>query len=626
MKNIYSIAAAFLLATSMNGQIHYSENFESLNINTWKNSDLDGDGQKFFLANANAIYPTSNLGSKTLVSYSYNNKVLTPNNLITSTPITLPSGMSNLILKFQVGSYNGEYGSEHYAVYISPTDNPNEVIATTPVKEETLPFAGGMKEVSVDVSSYAGQTVYLSVRHFNVSDMYYLLFDNISIETLQNNNAQLVSGSINKYIAANSQNDLTYSIKNRGANPITSVELNWNDGADHIATVPTNIAVGETVTVVHPTKVSYSTVESKNLNLTINKVNGAADSDPTDNNGTAVTSVASQFTPKIVVLEEGTGTWCGYCPRGMVGLNKVNTDYPNDQISIAIHAGNASEPMRLLEYEVGAAFSGYPGMNVDRVLKGVDPGPNDINSYVTSRKDIPTPVKLSGDYAISGNQLTANVNSQFFINNPNTNFKLAVVVLEDGVKGTTSNYGHVNYYSGGQMGPMGGFENLPSTVPASQMVYDHVARALLGGYSGQPGSVPTAITDGATSSYTFSYTIPATYKADNLHAVVLLIDSDGTILNASKLSKTLAVNDASNLGAKMSIYPNPAKSEFNIKLVDDGMYDVKIYDMTGREVKNLGEIKSSSKKITIPINLTAGKYLVNITKDGVSYTKELLVK
>ncbi|WP_312324171.1 T9SS type A sorting domain-containing protein [Soonwooa sp.] len=80
------------------------------------------------------------------------------------------------------------------------------------------------------------------------------------------------------------------------------------------------------------------------------------------------------------------------------------------------------------------------------------------------------------------------------------------------------------------------------------------------------------------------------------------------------------------MGESTTIYPHPAKSDFNIKLADDGKYSVKIYDMTGREVKNLGEVKSNSKNINVPINLNAGKYLVNITKDGVSFTKDLLVK
>ena len=59
---------------------------------------------------------------------------------------------------------------------------------------------------------------------------------------------------------------------------------------------------------------------------------------------------------------------------------------------------------------------------------------------------------------------------------------MAVVIVEDSVRGTASGYAQANYYSGGGNGPMGGYENLPSTIPASQMTYNHVARVLAGGF------------------------------------------------------------------------------------------------------------------------------------------------
>lgn len=34
---------------------------------------------------------------------------------------------------------------------------------------------------------------------------------------------------------------------------------------------------------------------------------------------------------------------------------------------------------------------------------------------------------------------------------------------------------------------MGGFELLPNPVPAAKMTYNHVARAILGGWAGIPG-------------------------------------------------------------------------------------------------------------------------------------------
>lgn len=625
MKKIYFLAAAFFFANTFDAQVHYSENFESGNGANWKYTDLDGDGRNFAVANATNFY--NGFGTKTMTSFSWDNVVLNPDNLVSSLPITLPSGVNNLFLKYKLFSQLGSYGAEHYAVYISTTDTPAAVIATTPILEETLPFEGGLQEKTIDLSAYAGQTVYLSYRHFNCSDQYIFLLDDISIETLASNDAKLSSASIDKYIAINSQNDISYNIKNNGSSVISSVELNWNDGTDHIATATTNIAPGQTAKVTHPTKVSYNTITSKTINLNITKVNNAADPTIADNTGVVNTTVASQIVPKKVVFEEGTGTWCGWCPRGAVALEKVNVEYPNDQISIAVHGGSSSEPMQVPGYVAGAGYGGFPGLNIDRELKGEDPNPATINSFVISRKDLPTPVKLSGTFSITGDQLTANVNSKFYMNNTG-NYKLAVIVLEDNVKGTTSAYNQSNYYAGGGNGPMGGYENLPSTVPASQMVYNHVARALLGGYAGQANSVPSTITDGLSVDYNFNYTIPATYKNDKLSAVVLLLDSsNGMIMNAAKLTNTaLAVNNVKGNSANIAIYPNPAKSYFNLKLPVDGTYNVTIFDMSGKMVKNFGSLQSSSKALNLPINLTAGKYFVNISQDGTSSTKELLVK
>lgn len=440
------------------------------------------------------------------------------------------------------------------------------------------------------------------------------------------NDVKVVGTKLDKFLVAGAQTYIKAVVKNVGTNSISSVEINWNDGTgDHKERVVAYISANQQREVTHPIPTSYSDVATKNITVSITKVNDQDDSDTSNNSMVAMTSVVSEFIPKKVVFEEGTGTWCGWCPRGMVALKQVNEEFPNDQITIAVHNG---DPMASAPYNSGSAFTGFPGMHVDRELKGVDVNPNSINNYVVTRKLMASPVNLTGDFSINGNQLIANANAKFFINNPNTNYKMSVVILEDGVVGSANGYRQVNYYANGAQGEMGGFESLPNPVPAAQMIYDHVGRAILGGYHGQDGSVPTALTVGSTASYTFNYTLPSDYKADKISAVLLLIDStDGTIINGAKLTKTnLAVNDISKIGASTKIFPNPAKSDFNIKLVDDGMYSVKIYDMTGREVKNLGEVKSNSKNINVPINLTAGKYLVNITKDGVSFTKDLLVK
>ena len=634
MKKIYLWAAAVFFSYGFNAQVHYSENFESGNGTQWKYTDLDGDKNNFGIYNVSQFYPS--MGSKSLMSFSWNNVVLHPDNLATSTPITIPAGVSNVFLDYSVASQPGSYGAEHYAIYVTTTDDSAAILATTPVFEETLPFAGGIDERSVDVSAFAGKTVYLSFRHFNSVDQYFLALDDLTLVTKSNNDAKLASVKVDKFIKANVDNQVKYTVKNVGSNAITSVELNWNDGTDHKSTVAINIQPGKSADIVHPIKMNYSDVSDKNITASISLVNTAADANPADNSTEFSTTVVSQAIPKKVVFEEGTGTWCGWCPRGMVALAKVNQDYPDDQISIAVHNG---DPMVLGAYDNGANFSGFPGMNVDRELKGEDPNPNTINNYVTSRKSFVTPVLLDGEYTIDGSTLTVNASAQFFSNISNANYRIAAIVVEDGVKGTGIGYRQANYYANNAQGPMGGFESLPSYVPAAQMTYDHVGRALLGGYDGQADSVPTTLTDQQVVNYTFTYTIPEKYNAttnaandvvpnpDNMHVVLLLVDqNDKTIVNAAKLKRgSLAVENVS-LAKSATIYPNPAKTDFNIRFAKDGKYNVVIYDMSGKIVANYGTVSTSSKSANLPIKLLPGKYLVNISQNGVSYSKELLVK
>lgn len=628
-KKLSILVLGFVLGSNaINAQTYYSENFESGNGTSWTYSDLDGDGRPFYIGNVSSVEPT--FGTKSLVSLSYTGTpaplALTPDNLVTSPPIVIPAGGMNLYLNYKVYSdTDAPFGAEHYAVYITTVNASGAIIATTPVKEETLPGTGGLQTRSIDISSFLGQTIYLSFRHFNCTDQNYFFVDNIEIKTSQNNDATLLSSNLEKFVLPNSSNILTAVVKNNGLNTITSLQMNWNDGADHVSTITTNIAPGNTQTVTHPTAVSYAGVAQHLIAITIPTVNGVSDSVPADNSGSNSIVVLSQNSPKKVLFEEGTGTWCGWCPRGVVAADYVNTNFPNDQTFVAVHNG---DPMTLPEYNNGAGISGFPGMNVDRVLKGVGVSPTTIAGFVNSRKTLPTPVILSGTYSITGNSLVVNAGAQFFSNFTAANYRLAAIVTEDNVSGTTSGYGQTNYYAGGASGVMGGYEALPSPVPATQMVYDHVGRALLGGYNGQANSVPAVITDQQIVNYAFNYTIPATFNPLNMHVVIVLIDpKDGAILNSAYPQKTaLSVNDSVIKDSSIVLYPNPATTEFNLKVEKNGKYNVVVYDMSGRIATDYGTVSSKNLLINLPVKLTSGKYLVNISSDGVSYSKNLLVK
>ncbi|MGL2965614.1 Omp28-related outer membrane protein [Flavobacterium sp. XGLA_31] len=620
-----------LLLTSVFGfaqTTYYSEDFETGDLNGWVTNDLDGDAFDWSVLDASGI--NSVFGNGALVSFSYDDgssAPLTPDNLVTSPAIDLSVVTDPNVYLFYDTQTSASWPAEHYAVYVTTSNDPSVITTATPVFETTNASTTLVNKF-INLTAYIGQTVYISFRHYSCTDAYYLVLDNVVLKSLAQNDASLVSAKLNRYSALSTDNTLTLTVKNTGSNPITNLTVNWNDGiSDHISTITKSIAVGATsTTVTHPTKVNYANVTEKNLTLTITAVNGNTDPVPSNNTTSKKFNTVSQPSPKKVLFEEGTGTWCGWCPRGAVAMAYMDTTYPNEFIGVAVHN---QDPMMLDEYDGGAGFSSFPGMNVDRVVKGADVSQALMVSNLNTRKVLTTPVALEANGSVTGADVTINAMATFRTNFANANYRLGVIVTEDNVTGTATGYKQTNYYAGGANGTMGGYESLPNPVPAASMVYNHVGRELLGGFSGQEGSVPSVITDGQTVSYTFNYTVPATSNIDNMHAVLVLIDQDnGEVVNAKSVEMaTLAVNHNS-LDTAISVYPNPASDYININNLKGGDYTITIYDLAGKAVQsNVSKNVSENQTVTVPVKgIATGEYIINIATGNSSYSKQLLIK
>ncbi|MDQ1856921.1 MULTISPECIES: T9SS-dependent choice-of-anchor J family protein [unclassified Chryseobacterium] len=606
-------------------QTYYSQDFNTTGLNGWVSTDIDGDGKQWINANASSI--NAGFGNGSLVSYSYddsNNIALTPNNLITSPIIDLSSvTASNAYLVYNLATHSN-YPNEKYSVYVTTTNVSGAITASTPVYTETV-AAGGFQSRVINVSPFIGQQVYISFRHYDCTDQYYLILDNIKVKSLADYDVALTNLSLNRYGVINTDYFIKTTVKNNGLQSINNVTLNWNDGTDHSAVIAlaTPLDAGQEKVITHSVAVNYPTVVNKNIAVSITGVNGAADATPADNTLSVPFNSVSQNSPKKVVIEEGTGTWCGWCPRGAVGMHNAETSFPNDFIGIAVHN---SDPMMLAEYNTGANFNSFPGMNVDRSLLRQSVGP-DFSEFINDRKPMIVPAALNATASLAGRTLTFNASAVFRTNFTNANFRLAAVVVENEVKGTTSGYNQKNYYAGGGAGPMDGYESKPNPIPAADMVYDHVGRMLLGGYAGQAGSIPASITDGQVVNYTFTANIPTAYNLDKIKVVLLLLDGiTGEIVNAAgpfAINGTLGVHAAEKTDNEHTLYPNPAKDYFKIN--GKGKVNIKILDVTGRIILEKEDVEPNT-----PISvhdLVKGTYLVSIKeKDTEPVTKKLIIK
>ncbi len=455
-----------------------------------------------------------------------------------------------------------------------------------------------------------------------------LAIDDVVVQQPLLNDAKLLSASVARFALINTNSVLSVDVQNVGGNAITSLTIDWNDGTSHAQTISASIAPGAVLTVAHPTALNYATAVEKNLNVTVTQVNSVADANPTNNTGATVHNTVSTVAPKAVVIEEGTGTWCGWCPRGAVAMEALTTAHPTDFIGIAVHNG---DPMTVTAYDGGANFSGFPGANVDRALLGVSVSTNLFNQYYNDRVTIAVPASVSVGGNVIGNSIQVFAGAHFYTPMTGGNYRLAAVVSEDGVTGTTSAYNQANYYSGGGQGVMGGYELLSDPVPAADMVYDHVGRALLGGYDGQAGSVPATIVDGTLGSATWTYTVPATSDIAKMHIVVLLIDNNtGEIINAIQSSVSQLVGLSELVEAiDMKVYPNPATDLVNISFdANGGDYSVTATDMAGVTISTLEMTNASgAQKVSLPVSgLASGVYFITVSHNGVSSTKRIVVQ
>lgn len=629
------LLSVMVLATGLSyGQIVFSENFNAAAAlpSGWVQYNVDGNtpaSSMNFMGN-NAWIVDDVAGEEGHGNYATSTSYYTPagtsDDWMVTPMISIPTGASSYIIKYDVQAYHPSY-PDNYEVWITKTGNTVDDFLDNgaKIKAEVGP-AGSWESKSITIPvAYEDEDVYIAFR--NVANDEYLLFvDNIVVMGVIPNNISLDAVTHNRFGLKGVDNAITYRVTNQGDNAVTSLRIKYDDGSSVVEEgVVVNIAPFQTKNVNIPTPLNYSTIVEKTISHEIIQVNGVNDADPTDNtiDDTKFNTISQHFN-RNVVFEEGTGTWCQWCVRGFIAMDYMEETY-DDFIGIAVHN---QDPMAVTAYDNGLGISAFPGGKVDRVIDtDVDKGVF-VQQY-NKRKAVEAPVKVEAIVTSSGTNITIDAKATFNTSISSSNFRLAAVMAEHNVTGTTSGYAQKNAYAGGSYGAMGGYENKPATVPASEMVYNHVGRALLGGFNGQANTVPTTITDGMEAEYTFNYTIPSASHKNNMYAVVMVIDNEtGEILNAAKYDiASVSTNEVDN-AINFEVYPNPANETIHVALDNQvADYTVSVYDLSGQLMvektvtNNVNSVSTTSLDVS---SLASGSYIVTFATDKQSYSKHFV--
>ena len=426
------------------------------------------------------------------------------------------------------------------------------------------------------------------------------------------------------------------TVRNLGTTAITSFDLD----VTYNGTTYTENITGVSIASLASFEVDFSDMFTlvAGLNMitaTISNVNGmASDEDNADDAKSIGLNPIVPAAGKVVVGEEATGTWCQWCPRGAVYLEKMSVLYPEHFVGIAVHNG---DPMTVDAYDaaIGGFISGYPSMLVDR---GADIDPSAVEGDFLDRVVVAPKAVLTvgSDYVDGASSMNVSITADF-VEGISGDYRLALVVIEDGVTGTGSGYNQSNAYAGGGAGEMGGYESLPNPVPASMMVYDHVARMILPNFNGMVGSFPATVASGESHVVSFVVAIDPTWDLNEVHLVGMLIAPDSQIDNAGFVSMDEAaangyvgLEDQMSVVTNTNLYPNPTHENTNIDLGDlnNENVSVEIYDINGKLVlsRNYGVLNGH---LIIPmdlVNLENGVYLVHVLKGESTEIKKLVIE
>lgn len=233
-------------------------------------------------------------------------------------------------------------------------------------------------------------------------------------------------------------------------NALSSYSYTYTQNGVTSAEQSVDLAANTTETIVKlPVQIEgASAAGNHDFTLNITKVNYGE-------NAAAVTSIksknetmAKELKP-VVLMEEFTGTGCGWCPRGMQGMKNAAEKFGDQFVGIAIHQYSGSDPMYTINY-ANLKFGGAPSCKLNRATGDLDPYMgsgedicDDIAEFLKWIPDAALTVKAEWGAADDGKlTATATVEAQAA-----KTYQLAFAVIADNVKGENDNWIQSNYYS-----------------------------------------------------------------------------------------------------------------------------------------------------------------------------------
>ena len=268
--------------------------------------DNDFEGwTNYIWSEKNYVWEYDN-SAKCVRSASYKDGNINPDNLLSSPEKVKATANTKLVYDVKASSKN--YYEEHYGIYYAKIDPESwgwVGSALTLVHEQTLneDYAGNWVTETLDLSSVAGENIWLIFRHFGCSGQDYIMVDNIKIQNVA-------------YSGLVSYTNSFFVTVNPSINIFTGTGL-WSDASrwnKRIVPIPTEDAIIN----------GDATIESGNITVNSLVVNDKL----TINSGVnvTVTNVFYNANPDNLIINDGTQIF--HKSDKLAATFKMNIDNP----------------------------------------------------------------------------------------------------------------------------------------------------------------------------------------------------------------------------------------------------------------------------------------------------------
>lgn len=410
----------------------------------------------------------------------------------------------------------------------------------------------------------------------------------------QNNVQPLDFGNV--MVAKGKTKNVAISFRNLGSK-FTSIDytisLDGKAGAEQHLDFGKDFGLGGTHTVEIPFAAD-SKIGTSTVTLTITKVNGEKNANATKTATGTLYTVEREFVKRFVV-EEGTGTDCGYCPRGHVAMHNMHNLYGDQFIGIALHQRSATDPMYNVSYDL--RFTSFPQCMVNRSNNFWDPYEQMPTVLKASLNEIAlAEVTVAGTFAEEDTKVNATASVESLVAG---DYNLAFMLTADGLTGKTNSWKQQNYFCKGHAGnPYKSKSSMPEDIQflwdkGSSYVETYNDVLISSSYvnNNNKATLPTLVANGTVSSeYTLKMptkkTLKEAIKHDQVYVVALLLDKKtGAIVNAgrARVTGSTGIEDVTT-GTEATVVARYNVNGVQIAAPVKGINIVKMSDGTTRKV------------------------------------------